>query len=161
MQTVLTLNAPTLVATLRSRAFRRAGVCLEVGMIHAPLSEEEERIATAIVDCAYRMHMGLGPGLIESVYETCFCHELSSHGLSFKRQAPVPITYDGMLLEEKLRLDVLVEDLVIVELKSVEVMHPVYLAQILTYLKLADRRLGFLINFNVAKLKDGITRMAL
>jgi len=128
-------------------------------MEHEPLSDREEQIATAIVDAAYRVHSALGPGLLESVYETCFCHELARRGLSFERQAPVPISYDGVVLEERLRLDVLVEGLVVVELKAVEAMHPVCLAQMLTYLKLADRRLGFLINFNVPTIRQGIKRV--
>ena len=130
-------------------------------MPFAPTSAEEERVAKAIVDAAYTVHKALGPGLLESVYEACFCHELGKRGLSYKRQVVVPIVYDGLTFDEGLRLDVLVEDLIICELKAVETMHPVFKAQILTYLKLTGKRLGFLINFNVPLIKDGIQRVIL
>jgi len=132
-----------------------------MGRKFAPLSEKEERIAKAIVDSAYAVHSVLGPGLLEHVYEVCFCHELSKRGLNYQRQVVVPIVYDGIKFDEGLRLDVLVEDLVICELKAVEEMHPVFLAQLLTYLKLTGKRLGFLINFNVPVIKHGIKRVVL
>ncbi|MBC7228039.1 MAG: GxxExxY protein [Thermoflexales bacterium] len=113
------------------------------------LSEREEQVARAIVDAAYAVHNALGPGLLESIYEVCFCHELGKRGLSYRRQVVVPITYDGLVFEEGLRLDVLVEETVVCEIKAVEVMLPVFMAQLLTYLKLTGKRLGFLINFNV------------
>jgi len=128
-------------------------------MIYVPLSDKEERIAKAIVEAAYAVHSALGPGLLESVYEVCFCHELGKRGLSFRRQGVVPIVYDGITFNEGLRLDVLVEELVICELKAVETMNPVFLAQILSQLKLTGRRLGFLINFNVPLIKRGIKRV--
>ena len=130
-------------------------------MKHAPLSETEERIATALVDSAYTVHKTLGPGLLEHIYEVCFCHELSKRGLSHQRQVKLPIVYDGIEFDEGLRLDVLVEDLVICELKAVEAIIPVFEAQMLTYLKLTGRRLGFLINFNVPLIRDGIRRIIL
>jgi GxxExxY protein len=130
-------------------------------MKHAPISDKEERIARDIVASAYAVHSALGPGLLENVYEVCFCHELTKHGLSFLRQVIVPIVYDGITFDEGLRLDVLVEDLVICELKAVETMHPVFLAQLLTQLKLTGKRLGFLINFNVPLIKQGIKRVIL
>ena len=130
-------------------------------MEYAPISDEAERIAKDIVASAYAVHSTLGPGLLENVYEVCFCHELTKHGLSFCRQVVVPIVYDGMTFDEGLRLDVLVEDLVICELKVVEIMHPVFLAQLLTQLKLTGKRLGFLINFNVPLIKQGIKRVIL
>ena len=130
-------------------------------MSFAPTSAEEERVARTLVDAAYTVHKALGPGLLESVYETCFCHELGKRGLSYGRQVSVPIVYDGLTFDEGLRLDVLVEDLIICELKAVETMHPVFTAQILTYLKLTGKRLGFLINFNVPLIKDGIQRLIL
>lgn len=130
-------------------------------MRHPPISEEDERIARLIVDAAYAVHKNLGPGLLENVYEVCFCHELRKRGLSFRRQVVVPIEYDGIRFDEGLRLDVLVEERVICELKAVEIMHPVYTAQLLTQLKLTGKRLGFLINFNVPLIKDGITRIVL
>jgi GxxExxY protein len=130
-------------------------------MNYVPISDEEERIAKAVVGAAYAVHSTLGPGLLENVYEVCFCHELSKRGLSYRRQVVVPIVYDGITFDEGLRLDVLVEDLLICELKAVERMNPVYLAQILTQLKLTGKRLGFLINFNVPLIKRGIKRVVL
>ena len=126
-----------------------------------PISETEEQIASAIVDAAYAVHSALGPGLLENVYEVCFCHELTKRGLSQRRQVVVPIVYDGITFDEGLRLDVLVEGLVICELKAVEAMKEVFMAQLLTQLKLTEKRLGFLINFNVPKIKDGIKRVVL
>jgi GxxExxY protein len=130
-------------------------------MAFDPISDEEERIAKTIVASAYAVHSTLGPGLLENVYEVCFCHELSKRGLSYRRQVVVPIVYDGITFDEGLRLDVLVEDLVICELKAVETMKPVFLAQLLTQLKLTEKRLGFLINFNVPLIKHGIKRVVL
>ena len=130
-------------------------------MSYAPISDEEERIAKAIVAAAYAVHRGLGPGLLESVYEACFCHELSKRNLCYRRQVMVPIVYDGIRFDEGLRLDVLVEERVICELKAAEAIHPVFLAQLLTQLKLTRRRLGFLINFNVPRIKEGIKRVIL
>ena len=123
------------------------------------LTTEEERIGKLVVDSAYTVHRGLGPGLLEKVYELCFCHELAKRGLHFSRQTDVPIVYDGILFSEGLRLDVLVEDLVVCELKAVEVMQPLFLAQIMTQLKLTGKHLGFLINFEVPLIKDGIRRV--
>ena len=122
------------------------------------LTDIEESIAKNIVDAAYTVHKALGPGLLERIYEVCFCHELEKRGLRFLRQVDLPIVYDGMTFNEGLRLDVLVEDLVICELKSVDEKNPVCEAQLLSHLKLANKRLGFLINFNVPLIKDGIKR---
>jgi GxxExxY protein len=130
-------------------------------MNYAPISDKEERIAKAVVDAAYTVHSILGPGLLENVYEVCFCHELSKRGLAYRRQVAVPIVYDGITFDEGLRLDVLVEEMVICELKAVEVMQPVFTAQLLTQLKLTGKRLGFLINFNVPLIKQGIKRVVL
>ena len=121
--------------------------------------EEIERVAKIIVDCAYKVHKTVGPGLLEKVYEVCFCHELDKAGLSFERQQKVPIVYDGIEFDEGFRLDVLVEDIIICELKSVTEMHPVFTAQILSHLKLMEMELGFLINFNVPLIKNGIKRL--
>jgi len=126
-----------------------------------PLSKREEFIAEKIVDAAYTVHKILGPGLLERVYEVCFCHELSKRELKCQRQVDIPITYDGMIFDEGLRIDVLVEELIICELKAVDEMNPVWEAQILSHLKLADKRLGFLINFNVPLIKNGIKRIIL
>ena len=125
------------------------------------LSKEEEFIAEKIVDAAFKLHKELGPGLLERVYEVCFCHELSKRDVKYKRQVDLPISYDGMIFDEGLRLDVLVEDLIICELKAVEQMNPLWKAQILSHLKLTGRRLGFLINFNVPLMKNGIKRIIL
>ena len=125
------------------------------------LTEKEELIAKRIVDAAFKVHKALGPGLLEKVYEACFCHELTKAGISFKKQADIPFRYDGIKFNEGLRPDVLVENLVICELKAVEEMNPVYMAQVLSYLKLAEKRLGFLINFNVPTIKSGIKRIIL
>jgi len=120
---------------------------------------EMERVAAEIVDAAYKVHTTLGPGLLESVYEACLEYELKKRGLRVERQKKVMICYDGMQLDDALRMDLLVEDCVIVEIKAVETMNPVFTAQTLTYLKLTERRLAFLINFNVPRIKDGIKRL--
>jgi GxxExxY protein len=130
-------------------------------MDYMSLSEKEERIAKLIVDAAYTVHKNLGPGLLEKVYEVCFCHELSKRDLKFQRQVDFPITYDGIVFDEGLRLDVLVEDLVICELKAKDEVNTVWKAQVLSHLNLLNKRLGFLINFNVARIKDGIDRLIL
>jgi GxxExxY protein len=108
------------------------------------LSKREESIAEKIVDAAFTVHKVLGPGLLERVYEVCFCHELSKRELKYQRQVDLPITYDGMIFDEGLRLDVLVEELIICELKAVDEMNPVWKAQILSHLRLTGKRLGFL-----------------
>jgi len=130
-------------------------------MAYLPFTERTEEIATQIVDAGYKVHLALGPGLLENIYEICFCHELAKRGLAFQRQVNVPITYDGIRFDEGVRLDVLVENEIICELKAVEKMHPVYQAQLLTQMKLAEKRLGFLINFNVVYFKQGVKRVAL
>ena len=122
-------------------------------------SEEDDRIGSHVVDSAYHVHKNLGPGLLESVYETCFCHELGKRGLSFQRQAVLPIEYDGLELDGGLGLDVIVEGRVICELKAVSEVSDVHMAQILTYLKLAKLRLGYLINFNVPLIRKGLQRV--
>lgn len=111
-----------------------------------------------IIGCAIKVHSVLGPGLLESSYETCLVHELSKLGLKVERQAAVPIFYDGFRLDADYYLDVLVEDLVVVELKAVERLLPIHDAQLLTYLRLANKKVGLLINFNVVLLRDGIRR---
>jgi GxxExxY protein len=126
-----------------------------------PPSEQEDNIGKAIVNAAYTVHKALGPGLLENIYEVCFCHELTKQRLPVLRQVALPIMYDGIRFEEGLRLDVLVANLVICELKAVQDMHPVYTAQLMSQLKLANKRLGYLINFNVPLIKNGIKRIAL
>ncbi len=120
----------------------------------------ENEIAKMIVDAAYHIHVKLGPGLLESVYESVLAYELKKRGLSVVRQQPIPVVYDELQFDEGFRADLIVNDLVIIELKSVEKIHPVHKKQLLTYLRLADRRLGLLINFGEALIKDGISRIA-
>lgn len=127
-------------------------------MGHTLLSEREESIAKEIVDAAFRVHKNLGPGLLEKIYEVCFCHELAKKNLNAKRQIDIPIMYDSLKFDDGLRLDVLVEDLVICELKAVDEINPVWEAQVLSHLKLTGKRLGFLLNFNVPLIKNGIKR---
>jgi len=126
-----------------------------------PIPDSIEMIGKLIVDSAYTVHINLGPGLLEKVYEVCFCHELTKRGLNYKRQIDVPIVYDNLKFEEGLRLDVLVEDCIICELKAIETVNPVWEAQILSHLKLTGKRLGYLINFDVVKIKEGIRRFVL
>jgi GxxExxY protein len=123
-----------------------------------PVSEELNAIGKLIVDSAYTVHRNLGPGLLEKVYEICFCHKLTKRGLAFKRQLDIPVVYDNMVFNEGLRLDVLVEDKIICELKAIELVNPLWEAQILSHLKLTNKRLGYLINFNVVNIGNGIKR---
>ena len=125
------------------------------------LPEDIERVAAAIVDSAYAVHRALGPGLLESVYEVCLAYELKKRGLHVQTQLVLPITYSGVQLDAGLRLDLLVDEKVIVELKAVEKFLPIHRAQVLTYLKLTKYRLGLLINFNVPLIKEGIKRVIL
>lgn len=120
--------------------------------------EERNRLSEKIIGCAIKVHRALGPGLLESAYEACLAHELTKAGLQTRRQVPVPIIYDGIKLDAGYQLDLVVEDRIIVELKSVEMLLPIHEAQLITYLKLTGMRLGLLINFNVALLKNGIKR---
>ncbi len=119
----------------------------------------ENEIAREVVDGAYRIHTELGPGLLESVYEVSLAHELKKRGLRVDRQRPISIVYDSIRFDEGFRADVIVEDKVILELKSVERVSPVHKKQLLTYLRLADKRLGLLINFGEELVKDGISRV--
>ena len=114
----------------------------------------------AIIGAAIEVHKILGPGLLESVYEECLCHELDLREIPYERQKNLPIEYKGVTLDTKLRLDVLVDESVIVELKSREKLEPIHEAQLLTHLKLIDMKIGLLINFNVTVLKEGIKRLA-
>jgi GxxExxY protein len=125
-------------------------------------AEEEtmhiNEVSGQIVDAAMKVHTALGPGLLESAYEGCLLHELRKRGLRVEKQVALPVVYDGVQIDVGYRIDLLVEDLVIVELKSVEALAPIHEAQLLTYLKLSDKRLGLLINFNVLHVKDGVKR---
>jgi GxxExxY protein len=119
----------------------------------------ESEIGEVVLGCALRVHRALGPGLLESAYEACLCHELSKAGLSYDRQLVLPVSYDGVRIELGYRLDLLVGGLVIIEVKAVEQLTDVHRAQLLGYLRLGDKRLGYLLNFNVKLLKDGIVRI--
>ena len=114
-----------------------------------------------IIGAAIEVHRHLGPGLLESAYEECLCWELAQAGIAVRRQVPLPVRYKGVELELGYRLDLLVQEQVIVELKTVEKLKPVHSAQLLTYLRLAGRQTGLLLNFNSAVLKDGIQRLVL
>lgn len=130
-------------------------------MVFEAISERTERLATAVLDSAFEVHRTLGPGLLESVYEVCLCHELAKRRIQFQSQVSLPVLYDSIRLDAGLRLDLLVEDLLVVELKAVEKLIPLHEAQLLTYLKLSGKRLGLLLNFNTALLKDGVKRVVL
>ncbi|MCZ6534282.1 MAG: GxxExxY protein [SAR324 cluster bacterium] len=119
----------------------------------------ENEIATQVVDAAYKVHTVLGPGLLESVYEAALAFELDKRGLRVQRQIAIPVIYEAVQIAEGFRADLIVEEKVILELKSVEAVAPVHKKQLLTYLCLADLRLGLLINFGSALIKDGITRV--
>jgi len=119
---------------------------------------EPNELSEKIIGCAIKVHRALGPGLLESAYEVCLVHELGKAGLKVERQVPLPVIYDGIRLDAGYQLDVLVEDAIILELKSVESLLPIHEAQLLTYLRLANKKLGLLINFNVTLLKNGIKR---
>ena len=119
-----------------------------------------EEIAAQVVDSAIAVHRELGPGLLESAYESCLAFELAERGLSIERQKKLPVCYRTHLVEAGYRLDLLVENQIIIELKSVETILPIHKAQLITYLKLSDKRLGFLMNFNVKLLKHGLSRIA-
>jgi GxxExxY protein len=126
-----------------------------------PLPPEVEKVATATVDAAYKVHKALGPGLIESVYEQCLAHELRKRRFEVLTQLDLPISYDDIVIDAGLRPDMLIADILLVEVKAVEKMHPVYQAQVMTYLKLMQKRLGLLINFNVPTINQGIKRIIL
>jgi len=119
---------------------------------------EINQLTGQIVDSAMRVHSQLGPGLLESAYEACLAHELQKRGVRTLRQLPLPVEYDGLRIDAGYRIDLLVEDAVIVELKAVEAINPVHRAQLLSYLRLSRKRVGLLLNFNVRRLRDGIER---
>ncbi len=123
--------------------------------------EEVNKISYDMIGCALKVHKELGPGLLESTYEACLSHELIKKGLSVERQKGLPVNYRGNVLENGYRVDLLVEGKLVVEIKSIEAIAPVHIAQVMTYIKLSDNRLGLLINFNVDILKLGIKRIIL
>lgn len=124
------------------------------------MNEQEINIISGkILDSAIEVHRNLGPGLLESVYETCLCKEFDMRTISYQRQVVIPIKYKGEFVNTHLKIDVLVENEIVLELKSVEIMHPVFSAQLLSYLRLTEKKLGLLINFNVPKLINGFKRI--
>jgi len=143
-----------LITTKPQRAQRKT-------KLYEPIPDFTEHVASQVIDAALQVHRTLGPGLLESVYESCLCYELSKRSIVFEKQLELPIIYDGMRLGSGLRLDILAGDVVVVELKAVEKMIPLYEAQMLSYLKIANKRLGLLVNFSVPLLKDGMKRMVL
>ena len=126
-----------------------------------PLTEKEKWLAGQLMNIAISIHKRLGPGLLESIYEKCFCYELTKRSIPFSKQYCVQIIYDDLILDEGLRVDILVDDLVIIELKAQENYHLVWEAQLLSYLKLTGKRLGYIMNFHVPLMKNGIKRMIL
>lgn len=125
------------------------------------IDDQHEHLAEVIVDAAFKVHSALGPGLLESVYEACLAHELHSRSVPFARQVSLPVTYGNLKLDAGLRLDLVVDDRIVVEVKAVEGLLPVHKAQVLTYLKLSGYKLGFLLNFNVSAIREGIRRLVL
>ncbi len=120
-----------------------------------------EEVFKQVLDCAFKVHSALGPGLLESAYEECLCYEIRQSGLFVEKQKPLPLVYNEVRLEVGYRIDLMVENQVIVEIKSVELLNEVHLAQVLTYLRLSDCKLALLVNFNVLHLKNGIKRIIL
>jgi len=123
--------------------------------------EKAENCAARVLDGAFKVHRELGPGLLESVYETCLCIELTKAGIHHIRQKRVPIFYDGIEIDAEFRLDLVVENCLVIEIKAVEILMQLHMAQLLTYLKITGHHLGLLVNFNCALLKNGIRRVVL
>lgn len=123
------------------------------------VTRDIEELARVSIDCGFKLHQSLGPGLLESVYEACLAHSLEKRGLRVERQKPVPIHYDGVVLLEGFRLDLLVEGQLLIELKSTEAYASVHAKQVITYLRLMDLRLGLLMNFGAATFKEGLRRL--
>lgn len=121
--------------------------------------EDVERLATAVVDALYTVHRGLGPGLLESAYQACLAHELRRRGVAVRCEVLLPVRYDGLVIDAGYRIDMLVEETILLENKAVLALAPVLEAQLLTYLKLSGLRLGFLVNWNVPRIREGIRRL--
>ena len=126
-----------------------------------PITEREQWLTWQLMNIAITVHKTLGPGLLESIYEKCFCYELSKRNIPFVRKQALPIVYNNMSIDEGLRIDLVIDDLIIIEVKAQENYHPVWEAQLLSYLKLTGKRLGYIMNFHVPLMKDGIKRMIL
>jgi len=127
-------------------------------MSYLPIPEDLEKIGKIIVQCSFEVHKNLGPGLLEKIYEICLKHELTKRGLKVETQVAIPIVYDTITFEEGLRLDLLVENEIICEIKAVDTVNPIWESQVLSYLKLSKKRLGYVINFNVKNIGNGIKR---
>ena len=127
--------------------------------MYKSLTERGNWLATQVVDIAICIHKALGPGLLESIYEKWFCYELTKRNIPFEKQKTVRLQYDKLIIDEGLRIDILIDKLVVVELKAQEYYHPVWGAQVLSYLKLNNNRLGYILNFTVPLMKEGIKRM--
>lgn len=124
------------------------------------MSDEELNIISGkILDCSIEVHRNLGPGLLESIYHSCLCKEFDLRGIKYSSQTRVPIWYKGELISNDFKLDLLIEQVIVIDLKAVETVHPVYSSQLLSYLRLMNKRLGLLINFNVSRLVDGYKRI--
>jgi len=119
----------------------------------------ENEIGEALIGCAISVHSGLGPGLLESAYEGCLCHELGKRDIPIRRQVTLPVHYDGVQIDSGYRLDILLDEKVVIEIKAVDKLINLHRAQLLTYLKLGDFKLGYLLNFNTLRMRDGIVRM--
>jgi GxxExxY protein len=130
-----------------------------MGNTYEAIPARAEEVGAAIINAAIKVHKALGPGLLESVYESCLCYELSKRGIPFRRQVDMPVRYEEVLIETGFRIDDLADECVIAEIKAKEAIIPIDEAQLLTHLKLANIRLGFLLNFNVELMKNGIKRM--
>jgi GxxExxY protein len=124
-----------------------------------PITEKEQWLTWQLMNIAITIHKTLGPGLLVSIYEKCFCYELAKRNIPFARQKPLPIVYRDMEIDDALKIDFLIDDLIIVQLKAQENHHFIWEAQLLSYLKLTGKRLGYIMNFNVPLMKDGIKRM--
>lgn len=120
----------------------------------------ENEITEKVIGCAIRVHRAIGPGLLESAYESCLCHELRKHEVSIERQKPIPLIYEEAKMDCGYRADLMIEGKVIIEIKAVEALNEIHLMQTITYLRLSNCKIGLIINFNVVKLKDGIRRVA-
>lgn len=159
-QTTPANNAAHVLNSAHSQPLKHEDTKLHMSQA-LPVSAELNQLASAVVDSAYKVHRALGPGLLESVYEKCLQHELTKRGFHVQTQVQLPVEYDGLKLELGLRLDMLVNDCLIIEVKAVDMLAEIHQAQLLTYLRLTGHRLGFLINFNVPTIKSGIKRMVL
>lgn len=130
-------------------------------ILFKPVSEREKWLTGQIVDIAITVHKALGPGLLESIYEKCFCYELSKRNIPFAKQKSAAIFYDKIIIDDALRIDIMIDDLIIIEMKAQADYHPIWTAQVLSYLRLTGKRLGYILNFHVPLMKDGIKRMIL